>query len=128
MRIDFIIESSQVRSQSATIQGMLCDMSTTFVQDFGAISDDKEEQKAEAEMLPTETTQEYDDTEPQKEADIEFFDQTKEVSSDQNQEWVLARSCAMVRSWPAMKHASVFTNTFIELPLSRRPPRSLSRA
>jgi len=105
--------------QSATIQGILSDMYTTFANDLEeAISDEasanrkfedyiyqkqvelndlrkskqnKEEQKAEAETLLADTTQEYDDTEAQKEADIEFFDQTKEACSEKNEEWVVRK-------------------------------------
>jgi len=105
--------------QSATIQGILSDMYNTFANDLEeAISDEasanrkfedyiyqkqvelndlrkskqnKEEQKAEAETLLADTTQEYDDTEAQKEADIEFFDQTKEACSEKNDEWVVRK-------------------------------------
>lgn len=91
--------------QSATIMGLLGDMYNTFSTDLEeAVSDEasanrkfedyiyekqvelhdlrttkqnKEEQKAEAETLLADTTQEYDDTEAQKEADIAFFDETK---------------------------------------------------
>merc|ERR1711957_958681 len=97
------IKRSQICSPVCPIQGILSDMYTTFANDLEeAISDEasanrkfedyiyqkqvelndlrkskqnKEEQKAEAETLLADTTQEYDDTEAQKEADIEFFDQ-----------------------------------------------------
>jgi hypothetical protein len=102
--------------QSATIMGILGDMYNTFSTDLEeAVSDEasanrkfedyiyekqvelhdlratkqnKEEQKAEAETLLADTTQEYDDTEAQKEADIEFFDETKGACEKKNEEWV----------------------------------------
>jgi len=111
--------SHKYAPQSATIQGILSDMYTTFSADLEeAISDEasanrkfedyiyqkqvelndlrkskqnKEEQKAEAETLLADTTQEYDDTEAQKAADIEFFDQTKEACSDKNEAWVVRK-------------------------------------
>lgn len=102
--------------QSATIMGLLGDMYNTFSTDLEeAVSDEasanrkfedyiyekqvelhdlrttkqnKEEQKAEAETLLADTTQEYDDTEAQKEADIAFFDETKAACEEKNEEWV----------------------------------------
>ena len=51
----------------------------------------KEGQKADAESLLADTTQAYDDTEAQKEADIEFFDETKKVCLAKNEEWVIRK-------------------------------------
>lgn len=48
----------------------------------------KEGEKAEAETLLADTTQNYDDTEAQKKADIEFFDQTKAACEAKHEEWV----------------------------------------
>merc|ERR1740121_3186933 len=47
----------------------------------------KEEKKAEKEVTLAETTQEYDDTEAQMNADIEFFDTTKEACTDHADIW-----------------------------------------
>lgn len=101
--------------QSATVQGMLADMYTTFTADLEDATKDeamanrdfedfiftkqtelkemmatkakKEGDKAEAEGLLADTTQEYDDTEAQKEADITFFDETKEICTKKAKEW-----------------------------------------
>jgi len=101
--------------QSVTIQGILTDMYNTFVTDLEEatmdessanrkfedfiytkqveLADDKasklkkEGQKAEAENLLADTTQSYDDTQAQKEADIEFFDETKEACESKSEEW-----------------------------------------
>jgi len=111
--------SHKYAPQSATIQGILSDMYTTFAADLEEAIDDeasanrkfedyiyqkqvelndlrtskqnKEEQKAEAETLLADTTQEYDDTEAQKAADIEFFDQTKDACSEKNEAWVVRK-------------------------------------
>lgn len=48
----------------------------------------KEGLKAEAETLLADTTQNYDDTEGQKKADIDFFDQTKAACEAKHEEWV----------------------------------------
>merc|ERR1712176_729255 len=52
----------------------------------------KEGQKADAESLLADTTQSYDDTEDQKEADIEFFDETKKACTAKNEEWVIRKN------------------------------------
>merc|ERR1719515_664226 len=111
--------NSRFAPQSVTIQGILTDMYNTFATDLEEATQDeasanrkfedyiyqkqvelndlrtskqnKEEQKAEAETLLADTTQEYDDTEAQKEADIEFFDQTKEACTEKNEEWVVRK-------------------------------------
>lgn len=105
--------------QSATIQGILSDMYSTFandleeairdeasanrkfedyiytkqveLEDFRATKQQKEENKAEAETMLADTTQAFDDTVRQKDEDIEFFDQTKKDCSAKNEEWVVRK-------------------------------------
>jgi len=105
--------------QSATIQGILSDMYSTFandleeairdeasanrkfedyiytkqveLDDFRATKQQKEENKAEAETMLADTTQAFDDTVRQKDEDIEFFDQTKKDCSAKNEEWVVRK-------------------------------------
>merc|ERR1712048_1207430 len=107
---------SRYAPQSQTIQGILTDMYATFAADLEDATKDearanrefedyiyqkqvelanlketklkKEGQKAEAENELADTTQAYDDTEAQKEADIAFFDETKEACEAKNEEWV----------------------------------------
>lgn len=95
------LSSERYAPQSATIQGMLADMYATFANDLEesvmdearanrqfeslmatleteavelrATKQKKEEELVEAETQLADTTQEYDDTEAQKKADIEFF-------------------------------------------------------
>jgi len=101
------VNSHRFAPQSVTIQGILTDMYSTFTTDLEEATQDeaaanrkfedyiyqkeveladlkatklkKEGQKADAESLLADTTQAYDDTEAQKEADIEFFDETKKA-------------------------------------------------
>merc|ERR1719428_886710 len=101
--------------QSATIQGILGDMYTTFSANvesstfeeataqtkFEKLIDDletsiaeweevkakKETEKAQAESDLADTTKSYDDTEAEKKAAIEFFDDTKEACTAKNKEW-----------------------------------------
>merc|ERR1712048_1437108 len=107
---------SRYAPQSQTIQGILTDMYATFAADLEDATKDearanrefedyiyqkqvelanlketklkKEGEKAEAENELADTTQAYDDTEAQKEADIAFFDETKEACTAKNEEWV----------------------------------------
>jgi len=111
----FSKDASRYAPQSATVQGILKDMYETFASDletstqteatantdfetFIAIKTEelnamkaskakKEEQKAEAEALLADTTQSYDDTEAQMNADIEFFDATKSACEAKSTEW-----------------------------------------
>jgi len=101
--------------QSATIQGMLSDMYFTFSKDLQdatleeagqneqyekvmaqfeeeknklqATLDRKVKEKAEAESDLADTTNTYDDTQKQMEADIAFFDQTKAACVSKHEEW-----------------------------------------
>merc|ERR1719321_899909 len=52
----------------------------------------KEGEKAEAETLLADTTQNYDDTTAQMEADIAFFDATVKACSDKAAEWTERKS------------------------------------
>jgi len=111
--------SKRYAPQSVTIQGILTDMYATFVTDLEEATQDegqsnrkfedyiyekqvaladlketklrKEGQKADAESLLADTTQSYDDTEAQKEADIDFFDETKKACTAKNEEWVVRK-------------------------------------
>jgi len=113
------VNANRFAPQSVTIQGILTDMYSTFVTDLEEATQDeasanrkfetyidekqvaladykadklkKEGQKADAESLLADTTQAYDDTEAQKEADIEFFDETKKACSAKNEEWVVRK-------------------------------------
>jgi len=101
--------------QSATIQGILGDMYTTFSvdlesatsteatknADFEALmyrldtsilkmeeeKSKKEGEKADAESDLADTTANYDSTEDQMKADIEFFDETKKACASKHKEW-----------------------------------------
>lgn len=103
--------------QSATVQGMLADMYTTFASDLESSTldeatrnhdfeqlyaslekennklkdtrDQKETEKAEAEAMLADTTKAYDDTEKQMNADTDFFDQTKAACESKHAEWTL---------------------------------------
>jgi hypothetical protein len=107
--------SQKYAPQSATIQGMLADMYATFATDLQqstmdearantqfenliatleseadelrATKQKKEEELVDAETLLADTTQSYDDTEAQKKADIEFFDETKDTCMTKAEEW-----------------------------------------
>jgi len=109
------VSSEKYAPQSATIQGMLADMYSTFATDLQESTMDearqntqfenliatlegeatelrstkqkKEEELVDAETLLADTTQTYDDTEAQKAADIEFFDETKETCLTKAEEW-----------------------------------------
>eukprot|EP00747_Dinoflagellata_sp_TGD_P151977 gnl/TRDRNA2_/TRDRNA2_177258_c4_seq11.p1 gnl/TRDRNA2_/TRDRNA2_177258_c4~~gnl/TRDRNA2_/TRDRNA2_177258_c4_seq11.p1 ORF type:complete len:702 (+),score=283.28 gnl/TRDRNA2_/TRDRNA2_177258_c4_seq11:74-2179(+) len=112
--------SSRYAPQSASIQGILTDMYTTFstnveqktrdeasknraYEDFMATKQQeyldmeatkakKAEELAQAEMDLAETTATYDDTEAQMNADIEFFDVTKKGCQDKSAEWNARKS------------------------------------
>merc|ERR1719506_2338735 len=103
--------------QSATIQGMLGDMYTTFSANlesstleeanqnadfermYAALEKEnnkmkktrqrKETEKAEAEAMLADTTKAYDDTEKQMKADTDFFDQTKAACQSKHEEWTV---------------------------------------
>jgi len=105
--------------QSATIQGILGDMYTTFTvdlesatsteatknADFEALmyrldtsilkmeeeKEKKEGEKADAESDLADTTANYDSTEDQMKADIEFFDETKKACDAKHKEWVIRK-------------------------------------
>jgi hypothetical protein len=107
--------SSKYAPQSASIQGILTDMYTTFsanveqetrteasknrafedfiatkqqeMLDLEATKAKKEAELAEAETDLAETTATYDDTEAQMKADIDFFDKTKKNCQDKSDEW-----------------------------------------
>jgi len=106
--------------QSATIQGILGDMYTTFsadlesstleegtrntdfektiasmeqeVIDMKASKERKESKKATAESLLADTTASYDDTEGQMKADTAFFDSTKDQCEAKAAEWTTRKS------------------------------------
>lgn len=101
--------------QSATIQGILSDMYHTFAsnlekaehseatlhRNYEALMDvkhkelvtlqetsaKKQQEKAEAETILADATQNYADTEEQMKADIKFFDVTKESCEGKTEEW-----------------------------------------
>jgi len=101
--------------QSATIQGMLADMYSTFSDDlqsgtsdeatrnsnfeelYASLEDEnnklkdtrdkKNAEKADAEAMLADTTKAYDDTEKQMKADTDFFDQTKAACESKHEEW-----------------------------------------
>jgi len=106
--------------QSATIQGMLADMYTTFGSDLQSATADeadrnqafeelyasieaennqlketrfkKKNEKAAAEAMLADTTKNYDDTEQQMKADTAFFDQTKAACEAKHEEWTVRDS------------------------------------
>jgi predicted nucleic acid-binding Zn-ribbon protein len=112
---EFLTAKDGYAPQSATIQGILSDMYTTFSKDLQTATNDeatanhdyedlmakietennefkstrarKQNQKAEAEDRLADTTKAYDDTEKQLKADTEFFDATKTACEDKHKEW-----------------------------------------
>merc|ERR1719230_1640738 len=108
-------DNAKYAPQSLTVQGILRDMYETFSSDLESSTsteaernrafedliaikteelaqlektvDEKESQKADAEALLSDTTQSYDDTEAQKDADIVFFDETKGSCERKSAEW-----------------------------------------
>jgi len=109
------LRSGRYAPQSATVQGMLADMYSTFATDLEQATMDearannqyesliasleteaiemrtvkqkKKQELVDAETLLADTTQAYDDTEAEKEAAIAFFDETKEACMNKAQEW-----------------------------------------
>jgi len=109
-------ENNKYTPQSLTIQGMLADMYENFARDVQEATNteatrnrnyeefmeekakelaaleaekaDKEAKKSKAEEDLADATQEYDDTEAQMKADIEFFDETKKSCKAKHDEWV----------------------------------------
>mmetsp|Transcript_52473 Transcript_52473/g.96666 ORF Transcript_52473/g.96666 Transcript_52473/m.96666 type:complete len:730 (+) Transcript_52473:80-2269(+) len=105
--------------QSATIQGILSDMYTTFAADLESSTDTeatrnkiyetlmatkaatkkdleedkalKESELAEADANLAQASKTYDDTFGQKEADIKFFDETKKACTTKFEEWSLRK-------------------------------------
>merc|ERR1719327_834744 len=116
---EFVSAKAGYAPQSATIQGMLGDMYTTFSANLESSTLDeanqnkdyedlfaslekennqmketrarKEEEKAEAEAMLADTTKAYDDTEKQMKADMEFFDQTKAACESKHEEWTVRK-------------------------------------
>merc|ERR1719271_2256804 len=112
---EFISAKAGYAPQSATIQGMLGDMYTTFSANLEsdtldeanknanyekvyasleeenntlkATREKKESEKADAEAMLADTTKAYDDTEKQMKADTEFFDQTKAACESKHEEY-----------------------------------------
>jgi len=112
---EFVSSAAGYAPQSATIQGMLGDMYLTFAANLESDTseeasrnhdyeklhaqleesnnqlkdtrDRKEVEKAEAEAMLADTTKMYEDTEKQREADIEFFGETKKACLDKHAEW-----------------------------------------
>lgn len=106
---------AKYQPQSATIQGILKDMYDEFSADLetATVEESKknrdfesfiaakleellvlkeklataQREKAEAELMLSDATQLYDDTQAQLEADIEFFDVTKESCVEKSKEW-----------------------------------------
>jgi hypothetical protein len=112
---DFMSGKARYAPQSATIQGILVDMYSTFSTDlqdstldeanknhdyeklYASIEKEnnemeesiarKKEQKADAESILADTTATYDEVEDQMKADMEFFDQTKKACEAKHEEW-----------------------------------------
>jgi septal ring factor EnvC (AmiA/AmiB activator) len=112
---EFVSSAAGYAPQSATIQGMLGDMYLTFAANLESDTseeagrnhdyeklyasleesnnqlkdtrDRKEVEKAEAEAMLADTTKNYEATEKQREADIEFFGETKKACLDKHAEW-----------------------------------------
>merc|ERR1719330_891975 len=108
-------QSASYAPQSWTVQGILRDMYDTFatnledatlteatqnrqfedliaekvkqLKKLQATKSKKEAEKADAETLLAETTQNYDDTKAQMEANIAFFDETKAACKSKHDEW-----------------------------------------
>jgi len=109
-------EGEKYAPQSWTVQGILGDMYDTFSANLESATDTestrnrdfetfiadkttqlqamqnetaiKEGEKADAEAFLADTTQSYDDTHSQKEADVVFFDETKAACESKHNEWV----------------------------------------
>jgi DNA repair exonuclease SbcCD ATPase subunit len=134
---EFSKATSGYAPQSATIQGMLTDMYSTFskdLQDETLLEADKNEhyekvmaemeseknkltetlerktkEKAEAEALLADTTKAYDDTQKQMEADIEFFDQTKAACESKHEEWEIRKKLRAQELLGIKKALSILT-------------------
>jgi len=117
---EFVKAKHGYSPQSATIQGILGDMYTTFssdledstmteatrntdfektissmeqeVIDMTKSKEDKEGKKATAESLLADTSASYDDSEAQMKADTAFFDTTKEACEAKSDEWTTRKS------------------------------------
>lgn len=113
--VALISTKSRYQPQSATIQGILSDMYSTFgstletlthteasrhrafedlmasyraeLQTMQKILTKKESSKAEAEIMLAEATESYADIEAQLKADVEYFDATKASCVSKGQEW-----------------------------------------
>jgi len=113
------VNAHRYAPQSVTIMGILTDMYNTFATDLEQATNDeatanrkfesfiyekvvqhntatatklkKEKKKAESEEQLADATQGYDDTEAQMEADVGFFDQTKEACEDKADEWTIRK-------------------------------------
>jgi hypothetical protein len=114
---EFATGGSAYAPQSMTVQGILRDMYDTFSNDLEsatvteatsnrdfenfiatkmkellqdkATKVKKEDEKAEAETMLADTTQNYDDTQEQMHADIKFFDETKAACEAKHEEWTV---------------------------------------
>jgi len=112
---EFVSSAEGYAPQSATIQGMLGDMYLTFSANLESDTleeadrnadyeklyatleetnnqlkdtrERKESEKAEAEAMLADTTKMYEETEKQREADIEFFGETKKACLEKHEEW-----------------------------------------
>jgi len=119
MLSEFTAAKEGYAPQSATIQGMLGDMYLTFsgtlesdtlqeanrnaayeslsadteneTNELKDTRDRKETEKAEAEAMLADTTKAYEDTQKQKDADIEFFEETKKACESKFDEWELRK-------------------------------------
>jgi len=113
-------QSNSQAPQSATIQGILGDMYTSFAKDVEDQTDEegtqnrdyedfiaiklkeynemkevlaqKKREKNEAEVMLTEATEAYDDTQDQMKADVEFFDTTKKTCEERTEAWQARKS------------------------------------
>jgi len=129
---------SQTTGQSATIQGILGDMYTSFAadveeqtteegtqnrdyEDFIAtklkeynemkeVLVEKKREKNEAEVMLTEATEAYDDTQDQMKADIKFFDTTKKTCEERTEAWQARKASREVEIEGIKKAVEILTS------------------
>merc|ERR1719215_1550658 len=78
--------TSTEATQNTDFEAFLAQQKTEIV-NLKAHRKECQETKAKAEKQLAEDTAEYDDTKAEREANIEFFDQTKEACQSKSDEW-----------------------------------------
>merc|ERR1719235_796249 len=153
---DFATGHARYAPQSATVQGILSDMYTTFSADLESATNEeatknrlfedfiatkqqelielketkakKETEKAAAEVELVETTQAYDDTEAEMKAAIEFFDATKAACEQKHEQWETRKSLRARKLRASRRHWRSSLATRRARCSQRRSSQALRRA